>query len=92
MTKAVRVEISGRVQGVGYRLWCAEEARVRHLSGWVRNRRDGTVEAALGGDADLVDIMLDRIRQGPPGSRVENVTVESCKETLPARFEVRDTV
>lgn len=91
MTKAVRVEISGRVQGVGYRQWCAEEARRRHLAGWVRNRRDGTVEAALAGDAALVDAMLERIRQGPPGSRVDDVAIAPCEATLPTRFEVRDT-
>ena len=91
MTKAVRVEISGLVQGVGFRLWCAEEARGRHLSGWVRNRRDGIVEAALGGDVVMVDAMLDRIRQGPPGSSVADVVVAPCEEALPPRFEVRET-
>ena len=53
--KAVKVRILGRVQGVWFRAWTAEEATRRGLAGWVRNRRDGSVEAFFAGAAALVD-------------------------------------
>jgi acylphosphatase len=65
--------IRGRVQGVGYRAWAAEAAYERGLAGWVRNRRDGTVEAVFFGTAVVVITMVDSCRQGPPGARVEEV-------------------
>src|SRR5581483_7758284 len=64
--KSVRLVISGRVQGVSYRYWAVGEARNRHLDGWVRNRRDGTVEAAFGGPAATVDEMIEACKKGPP--------------------------
>lgn len=57
--------ISGRVQGVGYRDWLRSEARARGLSGWVRNRTDGTVEALIAGDAPAVAKIIDDCRRGP---------------------------
>ena len=55
MSDAIRhVTIRGRVQGVGYRAWVEHEARARDLEGWVRNRRDGSVEALFAGPADVV--------------------------------------
>src|SRR5262249_52467947 len=62
-----RVVIRGRVQGVGYRAWTEYAALDLGLEGWVRNRRDGTVEALFAGSADAVEAMLDACRQGPPG-------------------------
>jgi acylphosphatase len=67
------VVIRGRVQGVGYRAWTEYTALEIGLDGWVRNRRDGTVEALFGGPADAVRDMVDACRQGPPGARVEVV-------------------
>jgi acylphosphatase len=67
------VVIRGRVQGVGYRAWTEMTALELGLEGWVRNRRDGTVEALFAGSADEVAAMLEACRQGPPGARVEAV-------------------
>jgi acylphosphatase len=72
-TIARHVLIRGRVQGVGYRAWTEDEALVRGLEGWVRNRRDGTVEAVFSGPAEQVAAMLEVCRRGPWGARVEAV-------------------
>ena len=63
---AVRVRIEGRVQGVGFRYWVVREAETLGLDGWVRNRRDGSVEALFAGDDDAVRRMVSRCHQGPP--------------------------
>ena len=73
--KAVHVLIHGRVQGVGFRAWMEWNAEELGLSGWVRNRRDGTVEAVLSGAVDAVDDMLARCRTGPRGAAVSEVQV-----------------
>jgi acylphosphatase len=70
--------ISGRVQGVGYRASMVDEARRLGISGWVRNRRDGTVEAAVDGDAAAVAAIVAWARRGPPGARVADVLVEEA--------------
>lgn len=91
--KAVRVRIEGRVQGVGFRAWLAATARGLGLAGWVANRRDGGVEAALAGPQRDVDAMLARCSHGPPAARVDMVKV--LPETEPvlagSGFEVRAT-
>jgi acylphosphatase len=70
-----RVIVTGRVQGVFYRASCRDEAVARGLSGWVRNNRDGSVEAAFEGpDAD-VRAMIEWCRAGPPSASVEDVAV-----------------
>lgn len=69
----VRVRIEGRVQGVWFRAWTAEEARSRGLRGWVRNRRDRTVEAIFAGETERVEEMITACHQGSPASRVEAV-------------------
>ncbi len=69
----VRVVISGRVQGVWYRGWVVDEALARGLDGWVRNRRDGTVEAVFQGAPAAVAEMVAACRQGPPMARVTAV-------------------
>ncbi len=73
--RAVHVIVSGRVHGVGFRVWTAEEARPLRVTGWVRNLRDGTVEAVFCGMDAAVGEMLDRIKVGPIGARVEQVTI-----------------
>lgn len=68
--RSVRVLISGQVQGVWYRGWTEQEARRRGLDGWVRNRRDGTVEAVFAGAEPTVAEMIEACREGPPAARV----------------------
>ena len=70
---AIHVVIHGRVQGVGYRAWTEHKAKLRGLSGWVRNRRDGTVEAVFAGPIDAVDAMVIDCNRGPRGSAVARV-------------------
>jgi acylphosphatase len=67
------VVIRGRVQGVGYRVWTEVTALERGLEGWVRNRRDGSVEALFGGAEDEVAAMIAECRRGPPGARVDAI-------------------
>lgn len=71
--RAVRAVIRGRVQGVGFRAWTMGQAELHGLSGWVRNRRDGTVEAVFRGRPEALGAMLKACRQGPRGCRVEQV-------------------
>ncbi|MBU1176637.1 MAG: acylphosphatase [Alphaproteobacteria bacterium] len=73
--RAVHVIVSGRVHGVGFRAWTAEEAQSLRVTGWVRNLRDRTVEAVFCGSEAAVDEMVDRVGVGPLGARVENVLV-----------------
>lgn len=67
------LRIAGRVQGVGYRDWLLREARRHGISGWVRNRTDGTVEALLAGEEDALGAVLTACRRGPPLARVERI-------------------
>jgi acylphosphatase len=78
---AIRIRIHGRVQGVWYRGWTVETAVALALDGWVRNRRDGTVEAVLAGSAATVRSMVERCRAGPPAARVQRI--EETVETGP---------
>jgi acylphosphatase len=77
MSGAIRqIVIQGRVQGVGYRAWVEQQARAHGLEGWVRNRRDGSVEALLSGPADVVANMVALCHRGPSHARVEAVHEE----------------
>jgi len=77
MTPTIRrVVVLGRVQGVGYRAWVDYRARRLGLHGWVRNRRDGSVEAVFAGVAETVIDMVASCRQGPPSARVDDVQEE----------------
>ena len=73
-----RVEIRGRVQGVGYRAWVEHRASAHALEGWVRNRRDGSVEALFAGPEHVVSDMIAVCRRGPSTARVDAVTEESA--------------
>jgi acylphosphatase len=77
--KRVRVVIRGRVQGVGYRMAAYQKALGLGLCGWVRNQRDGSVEAELHGDEPKVDAMIEWCRQGPPLARVNDVQTEDIQ-------------
>lgn len=88
--RAVRLVVSGRVQGVGFRYFVRGEARALGLSGFVRNLRDGRVEAVCSGSTDKVDLLNAACRRGPPGSRVDGVEVsEASGDMLPNPFEIR---
>ena len=86
-----KLRIHGEVQGVWYRAWSAETARELGLRGWVRNRRDGTVEMLVHGAEVAVERMIARCREGPPSARVGRVEVEESDEAAPAGFEKRPT-
>ena len=70
---AVRLRIRGRVQGVWYRGWMVDEARDHGLAGWVRNRRDGSVEALIIGPEPALREMIARCHHGPRSARVEDI-------------------
>jgi acylphosphatase len=74
--RIVRVRISGLVQGVGFRAWTRKEASALGLTGFVRNRRDGDVEALFAGPHDAVAVICAACQHGPPSACVEKVTVE----------------
>ena len=88
---AVRVLVSGHVQGVFFRQSTARRADESHVAGWVRNLADGRVEAWLQGQEAAVEQVLDWIRAGgPPGASVEDVVVaEVAPDAALTRFEVR---
>ncbi len=71
-----RLVISGRVQGVGFRAWMVEKAQALGLSGWVRNRIDGSVEALVAGDIAAVEEFLRLCRRGPRMAVVESIDEE----------------
>jgi acylphosphatase len=78
MSAVVRhVMVRGRVQGVGYRAFVDHEARARGLEGWVRNRRDGSVEAVFAATEDVVAAMIAACRRGPSLARVDAVQEEA---------------
>jgi len=73
-----QVIITGRVQGVGYRAWVEHRAKNRDLEGWVRNRRDGSVEALFAGPHVVVSDMVESCRRGPSSARVDSVQDEGA--------------
>ena len=89
--RTARVRISGRVQGVGYRYWTERVAGELGLSGWVRNRRDGTVEAVFSGSPDDVARMLERCRDGPSSARVTSVDVQEGEPEPAPGFQMLAT-
>ncbi len=88
MSETIRqVTIRGRVQGVGYRAWVEHQAMARGLEGWVRNRRDGSVEALFAGPADVVADMVALCRRGPSSARVDALQDEpATSEALNLRL------
>jgi acylphosphatase len=87
--KAVRLMIQGRVQGVWFRAWTVEQARDLGLDGWVRNRADGAVEAAVAGPSEKVDRLVVLARRGPPLAKVSSVTVEPEPDPIEPGFSQR---
>lgn len=80
---AKQLTIEGRVQGVGYRASFAYKALALGLSGWVRDRRDGSVEACVHGDAAAIEAIILWAMRGPPAALVRNVTIEDAAEAAP---------
>ena len=86
-----RLRIEGRVQGVGFRAFVVREATARGLDGWVRNRRDGGVEAVVSGPLDVVEAMVDACRKGPLAARVDMVKLLDEENSIAAGFIVLPT-
>jgi acylphosphatase len=89
--KTVRLCCSGRVQGVGYRLWAVETATRLGLQGWVRNRADGTVEMLLTGPEDAVVAMIAAARRGPPAACVGAMRSADAEDDGSIGFTARPT-
>ena len=87
MTKTIHLAVAGRVQGVGYRDAMCSQAERHGVRGWVRNHRDGSVEAVLQGDAAAVDAVLAWARSGPPAARVTRVSVQLATGDLDRSYE-----
>jgi acylphosphatase len=90
--RSVRLVITGRVQGVGYRMWAERTAAALDLRGWVRNRRDGTVELLATGDDDAISRLIDACRQGPRAAAVTGVAVADAADDASVGFSARPTV
>ena len=88
---AKHLRISGVVQGVGFRYSMQHEARRLGVSGWVRNCRDGTVEAVVDGSPDAIDAIVDWAHRGPPVARVSGVVVSDTPGVFEG-FELRPTI
>lgn len=82
--ETISVHITGKVQGVGYRLATVRRAHLIGAHGWVRNNADGSVEAMVQGTPDQVDQMLEWLRRGPPQARVDELTSE--RQFIERRF------
>lgn len=87
--KTVRILVSGRVQGVGFRAFAVREATRLGLDGWVRNLPDGRVEAIAQGGEDAVAQFVGALRRGPVAARVDEVVVEETEATVPPGFVQR---
>src|SRR5207253_9055507 len=88
--RSVRLRITGRVQGVGYRAWAMRQASALGLRGWVRNRSDGSVEVLLIGGDEAVERMIERCRQGPLGRDVTDVAVSEAPDDGSDGFSAKE--
>ena len=87
MALQARLTITGRVQGVGFRDWALQTGQRLGLTGWVRNRSDGAVEALVVGDETAVGQMIEACRRGPPLARVDEIDVDPVDlDVLPQGF------
>lgn len=91
MRRAVHVVITGRVQGVGFRAFVEREAAALRLEGWVRNRRDGTVEAVFAGDEGEIQHILMELNAGPPAAAVTDVRTGPYEGPIPTGFSALPT-
>lgn len=84
-----RLIVTGRVQGVGYRDWTVGAARGLGLSGWVRNRPEGSVEILADGPEAAIEALVRQCREGPPAARVDDVEVTASDEQTESGFRHR---
>jgi acylphosphatase len=89
---ALRLIVRGRVQGVGYRWWAVGQASALGVSGWVRNRRDGSVELLAIGPADALEALVAACAQGPAAASVTAVDRTAAADDGSHAFEQRPTV
>ena len=89
---AVKLRIEGHVQGVGYRWWAIEAARKRGLDGWVRNKRDGSVELLAIGEPDAIDGLALACATGPSGAKVTVVAPTAAEDDGSTGFREKATV
>ena len=90
--KTCRIRVTGRVQGVFFRDWAVGEAQSLGVTGWIRNRRDGSIELFATGERDEIDMFLRRLHSGSPASHVQRVVVENEELAPFADFVRRPTV
>ena len=82
------VHVTGRVQGVWFRAWTQKEAQSRGVSGWIRNRSDGSVEAVLSGASPAVEALIAALHEGPPNAEVEHVHVTDTAPPADPGFRI----
>ena len=87
---ARHVRLTGLVQGVFFRAWARDEADALRITGWVRNCADGSVEAHLEGEVEDLEELIELMREGPPGARVDKVEVEIADPEGHRGFKVSD--
>jgi acylphosphatase len=90
--RSVRLRITGRVQGVGYRAWALQLAGRLGLRGWVRNRADGSVEALAIGEDEAVARIIEACREGPFGAHVSDVAISDAEDDGSSGFTAKPTL
>jgi len=86
---ARHVYVMGRVQGVSFRAWTRTQAQELGVSGWIRNRPDGSVETVMSGDSDAVEALITALRKGPPAAKVEDVRITATDAPREPGFHIR---
>jgi len=86
---AKHVHVTGRVQGVWFRAWTRERAQELGVSGWVRNRSDGSVEAVVSGPCEAVEALIAALHEGPPAAEVEDVRVTETETPTEPGFRIQ---
>ncbi|HMJ93936.1 MAG TPA: acylphosphatase [Allosphingosinicella sp.] len=86
------IRVFGHVQGVFYRAWTLQQAQLLGLKGWVRNRRDGSVEIEAWGDPAAIAALIEKCRQGPSQARVERITDDEIEGEPPPGFRAASTI
>jgi acylphosphatase len=87
-----RLRIFGQVQGVFFRAWTMQQAQLLGVKGWVRNRRDGSVEIEAYGEQAAVAALIGKCRQGPSQARVERINIEEIEGEAPSGFRAASTL